>query len=124
MDHYQYFSDNIQLANLEEGQLGNSNKPLYNNNEGFTEVTHKNEEKCENTPVFEVDMVKEPPHYNNHPSGIECIQITKHMNFCLGSAMKYIWRCDLKGNAIQDIDKAIEYLQIERKRRLENVKEN
>ena len=40
------------------------------------------------------DMVNHPPHYTNHPSGVECIQITEHMNFCLGNALKYIWRAD------------------------------
>lgn len=30
------------------------------------------------------DSVNYPPHYKSHPSGIECIQVTEHMNFCLG----------------------------------------
>lgn len=42
------------------------------------------------------DMVNHPPHYNNHPSGIECIQITRHMNFNIGNAIKYLWRAGLK----------------------------
>ena len=36
------------------------------------------------------DPVNHPKHYTSHPSGIECIQVTEHMNFCLGSATKYI----------------------------------
>ena len=59
------------------------------------------------------DAVKHPEHYTSHPSGVECIEITKHMGFCLGNAMKYIWRADLKGNAIQDLEKAKEYIDIE-----------
>ena len=43
------------------------------------------------------DLVNHPPHYTNHPSGIECIKITEHMGFCLGNAMKHIWRADEKG---------------------------
>ena len=58
------------------------------------------------------DFVNHPPHYTNHPSGVECIQITEHMNFLLGNAMKYIWRADLK-NGKEDIEKAIWYLQRE-----------
>ena len=42
------------------------------------------------------DNVNHPKHYTAHPSGIEAIQITEHMNFCLGNAVKYIWRADLK----------------------------
>ena len=42
-----------------------------------------------------VDTVNYPPHYRAHASG-ECIQITEHMNFCLGNAIKYIWRAGVK----------------------------
>ena len=61
--------------------------------------------------------VNHPPHYTSHPSKIECIQITEHMNFCCGNAVKYIWRADLKHDAIEDLEKAIWYLQREVKRR-------
>ncbi len=63
------------------------------------------------------DMVNHPPHYTNHPSGVECIQITEHMGFCLGNALKYIWRSDLKGNAIEDLEKARFYIDREIQRR-------
>jgi len=59
------------------------------------------------------DDVKHPSHYTQHPSGVECIEITKHMNFTLGNAMKYIWRCGAKGDPVKDLKKAIEYLEIE-----------
>jgi len=29
------------------------------------------------------------------------------MGFNLGNAMKYIWRCDLKKNAVEDLRKAV-----------------
>lgn len=54
-----------------------------------------------------------PPHYQTHPSGIQCIEITEHMNFCLGNAIKYIWRAGLKNNAIEDLEKARWYLDRE-----------
>ena len=60
-----------------------------------------------------VDVVNHPSHYTNHPSGIECIQITEHMNFNLGNALKYIWRADLKGKSIEDLEKAIWYVKRE-----------
>ena len=60
------------------------------------------------------DAVEHPPHYNAHPSGVECIQVTEHMNFCLGNAMKYIWRAGLKSeDAVQDLRKAVWYLEQE-----------
>jgi hypothetical protein len=54
-----------------------------------------------------------PAHYQDHPSGIQCIQITEHMNFCLGNAIKYIWRAGLKNNAIEDLEKARWYIDRE-----------
>jgi len=51
------------------------------------------------------DNVNHPKHYTSHPSRIECIQITRHMNFNLGNAMKYIWRADEKDNSIEDLQK-------------------
>jgi hypothetical protein len=61
-----------------------------------------------------IDNINHPPHYTSHPSGIECIQITEHMDFCLGNAMKYIWRAGLKSdNAVEDLKKAVFYINRE-----------
>ena len=59
------------------------------------------------------DPVNNPAHYTNHPSGIECIQVTEHMNFNRGNAVKYIWRCGDKGKPVEDLHKAIWYLERE-----------
>ncbi len=57
------------------------------------------------------DDVKNPAHYTSQPSGIECIQITEEMGFCLGNAVKYIWRADLKtDDPIKDLEKAAWYV--------------
>ena len=61
----------------------------------------------------EYDPVEYPDHYRGHPSGVECIQITEHMNFCLGNAMKYIWRAGQKGDLLEDLKKARWYLDRE-----------
>jgi hypothetical protein len=58
------------------------------------------------------DLVNHPPHYTSHPSGVECIQITEHMSFTIGNALKYIWRADLK-NGIEDLEKAKWYIERE-----------
>lgn len=60
------------------------------------------------------DPVNHPAHYNAHPSGIECITITEHMNFNLGNAVKYIWRAGLKSeDALSDLAKAGWYIERE-----------
>jgi hypothetical protein len=63
------------------------------------------------------DMVNHPPHYkagNAHCSkcghSIECIDVTRHMNFNLGNAIKYIWRAEHKGAFIEDLKKAVWYI--------------
>jgi len=66
---------------------------------------------------YQTDMVNNPPHYTQHPSGIECIQVTEHMSFNVGNAVKYLWRCDHKGNALEDLKKARFYVQREIERR-------
>jgi hypothetical protein len=68
-------------------------------------------------PADQPDAVNHPPHYTAHPSGVECIQVTEHMGFCLGNAVKYIWRADLKGDAVEDLRKARWYLDREIARR-------
>ena len=57
-----------------------------------------------------------PNHYRSHVSGVECIQITEHMNFCRGNAIKYIWRAGEKGCEIEDLQKAKWYIDREIKR--------
>ena len=64
------------------------------------------------------DVVNHPSHYTSHPSGIECIQITEHMGFNLGNALKYIWRADLKhDDASEDLNKALWYIKRELEKR-------
>lgn len=65
------------------------------------------------------DNVNHPPHYNNSPAKcecgrrIECIDVTRHMAFNIGNAVKYLWRCELKGNTLEDLKKAAWYIQDE-----------
>jgi len=65
------------------------------------------------------DNVNHPSHYTSHPSKIECIEITKHYDFPIGSAFKYLWRAGLKQEQgmedkkkeIEDLKKAIWYIE-------------
>jgi hypothetical protein len=62
-----------------------------------------------------VDQVNHPTHYTSDPSGVECIQITRHRNFNIGNAFKYLWRAGMKNEDthIEDLKKAIFYIQDE-----------
>jgi hypothetical protein len=60
------------------------------------------------------ERIDHPPHYNAHPSGVECITITEHMSFNAGNAVKYIWRAGLKSEEpIEDLMKARWYIDRE-----------
>jgi hypothetical protein len=75
----------------------------------YTVTTHDEEP--------EADAVNSPPHYTSHPSGVECIDVAEHFGFNLGNAIKYVWRADLKRDAIEDLKKAAWYLNREIERR-------
>lgn len=70
------------------------------------------------------DVVNHPSHYTSDPSGVECITITRHRNFNIGNAIKYLWRAGLKKDAelndttknIEDLRKAVFYIEDEIKR--------
>ena len=72
----------------------------------------------------EADMVNHPPHYTSDPSGVECITITRHRNFNIGNAIKYLWRQGLKDDPalggrqkqVEDLKKAVWYIEDEIKR--------
>lgn len=66
------------------------------------------------------DNVNHPKHYTSHPSGVECIEITEHLNFCIGNAIKYLWRAGLKGEQVEDLRKARWYIDREISRILNN----
>lgn len=64
------------------------------------------------------ESVNHPPHYNSHPSGVECIDVVQDFSFNVGTAMKYLWRAGLKpgADAIEDLRKAAWYCEQERSR--------
>jgi len=64
------------------------------------------------------DLVNHPLHYTSDPSGVECLEITRHRNFNVGNAIKYLWRAGLKDDSktIEDLKKAVFYINDEIKR--------
>lgn len=73
------------------------------------------------------DAVNHPSHYTQYP--VEVIELTRHMTFNRGNAVKYVARAGFKGGPekeLEDIDKAIWYLNDERelvRKKLEEKKE-
>lgn len=69
------------------------------------------------------DPVDRPKHYLEHPSGVQCIEIAEHHNFCIGNVLKYVWRAGGKDgvDGVEDLRKAAWYLQREIGRRVNEV---
>lgn len=90
--------------------------PTYWYNQCYFELAHEGDEA--------EDLVNHPSHYTSDPSGVECITITRHRNFNIGNAFKYLWRNGLKDSAaksarekqVEDLRKAIFYIEDEIKR--------
>lgn len=101
--YHRFVADNMSLEDFKEWNETGKNPTLKLE----TEI-----KSAENDPVHH------PSHYTSHPSGIECIEITRHMSFNIGNAIKYLWRNGKKDGqpAIQDLQKAIWYIQDEIKR--------
>lgn len=64
------------------------------------------------------EKVDHPRHYNQHPSGIECIELIEHLPANLANAVKYIWRCGLKQSEtpLRDLKSALWYTEREERR--------
>lgn len=83
-----------------------------------TKIFYQESEKLSRIDDDEFNPVSNPKHYNSHPSGIECIEITRHHNFNIGNAIKYLWRQGLKDGSPseEDLRKAIWYIEDEIKK--------
>ena len=59
------------------------------------------------------DLINHPPHYKS--GGVETIDFieAKDLNYRLGNVVKYVSRAGKKGDPIQDLEKALWYLQRE-----------
>lgn len=65
------------------------------------------------------EQVNHPKHYNQHPAGIECIDIIRHYVCDIAMAIKYLWRAGLKPEMgkedaekeIEDLNKALWYIE-------------
>jgi hypothetical protein len=118
-DYLTLQSDNLTVTNNTTHQSIKGKPYSVDNIDYFYEFPH-----WENPPIGadnprDGDSVYHPSHYTKHPSGIECIEITRHYCFSIGNAIKYLWRAGLKKDAnlsdkqkeIEDLQKAIWYIK-------------
>lgn len=96
--------------------LGESDAPCCECKHRFEPGTMARLKAKEEKADDEIDMVNHPPHYVGH--GIEPIEFIEshNLNFCLGSAVKYIARAPYKGTELEDLKKAKWFLEREIKK--------
>lgn len=66
---------------------------------------------CTGKKTRMTDNVNHPAHYETGP--FECIELTEQFDFCVGNAIKYVWRHNDKGKPVEDLSKALWYVQRE-----------
>lgn len=106
-DVIQLLQDGITVVNINNNQKVTHMQSILNNKEYFNELKNNS-----------YNNVDHPKWYTQHPSNIECIEITRHYCFSIGNAIKYLWRAGLKSDAsltdkekeIEDLKKAIWYI--------------
>lgn len=106
------YSCNVCQAEL---QLSDPNRSLASygwTNTGWEHFCPEHHNFVKQKDTTNIDLVSHPPHYTSHPSGVEAITICEHMDFCLGNAMKYLWRAGHKDSTteIEDLKKSRWYL--------------
>lgn len=79
----------------------------------LNETLNRRQYVSRNIADDENDVVNAPKHYVT--GKIECIDyiLDKNLSYCLGNAVKYITRCEHKGKKVEDLEKAIWYINEE-----------
>lgn len=87
-----------------------------------------NDYKVQESTLNPVDAVAEPTRAVEHPKhynqgGVECIDALDScgfgLDFCVGNAIKYLWRFKEKAKPVEDLEKARWYLD----HAIENLKD-
>lgn len=80
-------------------------KELLDQNVGKHDMAAKARATYADAPVSAIN----PAHYRQG-SGVECIDVVRHLPFAQGNAMKYVWRAGYKDDIKQDLEKALWYV--------------
>ena len=106
-----YWSDNV-----------NSDFPIYQEIKNYVPTYGKlvwkrnitNDVIVNNTMGYAVnpmsDTVHHPKHYTSDDCGVEAIEITSLLPACISNAVKYVWSCGKKDEDLQELKKALWYI--------------
>ena len=99
-----YWSDNV-----------NSDSPTYQQIKNYVKaygklVWKRNVNNTMDTVKIVADSVHHPKHYTSDDCGVEAIEITSLLPACISNAVKYVWRCGKKDEDLQELKKALWYI--------------
>lgn len=87
---------------------GGYTKSFFENEEGTDIVWGRNKPK--DRDYEDKSVVNHPKHYVSDPCGVEAIEITSLLPACISNATKYIWREGKKDSSLQELEKALWYI--------------
>ena len=62
------------------------------------------------TTINTMDAIHHPKHYTSDDCGVEAIEVTSLLPACISNAVKYVWRCGKKDEDLQELKKALWYI--------------
>lgn len=62
------------------------------------------------TAINTMDAIHHPKHYTSDDCGVEAIEVTSLLPACISNAVKYVWRCGKKDEDLQELKKALWYI--------------
>ena len=99
-----YWSDNVK-----------SNEPTYQEIESYIKkygqlVWKRNVNNTNDFVHIESDAIHHPKHYTSDDCGVEAIEVTSLLPACISNSVKYVWRCGKKDEDLQELKKALWYI--------------
>lgn len=100
----EYWSDNTKCTSPTYQEIKNYVK------EYGQLVWKRNVNNTIDTVKSVADSVHHPKHYTSDDCGVEAIEITSLLPACISNAVKYVWRCGKKDEDLQELKKALWYI--------------
>lgn len=100
----EYWSDNVK-----------SDYPTYHEIKSYIKeygklVWKRNVNNTMDTVHSVADAIHHPKHYTSDDCGVEAIEITSLLPACISNTVKYVWRCGKKDEDLQELKKALWYI--------------
>ena len=99
-----YWSDNVESIEPSYSEIRN-----YVNTYGKL-VWKRNIDKLPDDVNTVADAIHHPKHYTSDDCGVEAIEVTSLLPACISNAVKYVWRCGKKDEDLQELKKALWYI--------------